>query len=124
MQFSNDQIERILLEKYFFFTIKETCEKWGITPYRLNKWNKESHRRWEIEDAIIAGIHRGGWVEPAELIGWLDYRNHHIYSVEEITAMFEKLEARGEMKRDGDRWTYVQVDPPYIFGPRDPRAEG
>jgi hypothetical protein len=118
--FTDDQIHRIRLECHYFFTIEQTCEKWGITPYRLRAWRKRDvctvfHT---LEDDIIACIHRGGWHAPAELIGWLDYRDHAIYSEEEVLRMFEVLEARGEVRRDGDRFCYVQLEPPYIFGPR------
>jgi hypothetical protein len=118
--YTDDQIHRILLEFRFFFTIRQICEKWGITPYRLRKWRKRDVCTVfsTLEDCIIAGIHRGGSHAPAELIGWLDYRDHAIYSEAEVLEMFEALEARGEVRRDGDRFAYIQLDPPYIFGPR------
>lgn len=118
--FTPDQIHRIMLEWMFCHKSKELCEKWGISRYRLDKWRKRGSRRpfWTLEDAVIAGIYRGGWHAPADLIGWLDYRDHARHSEEEVRAMFERLEARGEVKRKGGKFKYVQVDPPYVFGPR------
>jgi hypothetical protein len=123
--FTPDQIHRIFLEWQFCFRNKrELCAKWGITPYRLGVWRKQRDpsRRWTILDAVIAGMFRGGWVTPAELIGWLDYVDHARYSEQQVRGMLERLEARGEVRREGDRWTWVQVDPPYVFGPRDQEA--
>ena len=118
--YTDDQIHRILLEWMFCCKAKELCAKWGISRYRLRKWGQRKpwKKFWTIEDAVIAGIYEGGWHAPAELIGWLDYRNHNIYSEAEVREMFETLEARGEVVRKGDRFKYVQVDPPYVFGPR------
>lgn len=123
MTFSDDQIQRILLEYHFVHTAKEICAKWGITPYRLRKWKKDHRCAWTLHDCIIAGVYRGGWHDPADLIGWLDYRDHAIYSRDQVLEMFEALEARGELRRQGDRWTYVQVEPPYLFGPRPQGAK-
>ncbi len=118
--FTDDQIHRIRLEHCYFFTIAQLCERWGITRYRLQKWRKRQVCTvfLTLEDDIIAAIHRGGWHAPVDLIGWLDYRDHAIYSEAEVRELFENLEARGEVRREGDRFRYVQVDPPYIFGPR------
>jgi hypothetical protein len=118
--YTDDQIHRIFLEWYFFFTKKELCEKWGITQYRLAKWRQQRPWKtfWTIEDCLIAAIYKGGWHAPADLIGWLDYRNHNLYSEDEVREMFETLEKRGEVRRKGDRWTYVQLEPPFVFGPR------
>ena len=33
--------------------------------------------------------------------------------------MFQNLLAWGEVETDGERYRYVQVEPPYIFGPRE-----
>ncbi len=118
--FTDDQIHRILLEHHYFFTIAQTCEKWGITRYRLRLWKKRNVYEVfrTLEDEVLAGIHRGGLHAPAALISWLDYRDHALYSEGEVRALFENLEARGEVCKEGDRWRYVQVDPPYVFGPR------
>jgi len=120
MDYTDDQIHRILLEGFFFFTAKELCEKWGITPYQLRKWKKQKVWKtlWTVDDCIIAAIHKGGLHAPADLIGWLDYRDHNIYSEAEVREMLERLEARGEVKRVGERWAYVQVEHPFVFGPR------
>jgi len=118
MTYADDQIQRILLEHHFCATAKDIQSKWGVSAHQLRKWKKTRPCPWTLHDVIIAGIYQREWFEPADLVRWLDYRDHATYSSDEIRALLETLEQRGEVRRDGDRWQYVQADPPYIFGPR------
>ncbi len=119
MTYSDDRIHRILLELRFLHTVQQTCAKWEVSAYQLRKWKKQRPGwRWTLEDLIIAAIHTGGWHAPADLIGWLDYQNHAVYSASEVRELFDTLEARGEVRRDGERFQYVQLEAPFVFGPR------
>ncbi len=119
-EYDDDQIDRILLEGQFVFTDAELCEKWGITAYRLRKWRKERPCRWTLEDCLIAAIYQGEWHEPASFVEYLDWRNHAVYTPDEIEEMFQNLLAAGDVETDGGRYRYVQRAPPYIFGPPAP----
>jgi hypothetical protein len=113
-------IRRILLEHQLLFTEAQTCARWGLGVSRLRKWKRRfkpwraivGPREWVIV-ALWQAAERG--VAASELIGWLDYHDHAVYSEAEIAAWLEGLVGEGIARRDADRWVFARPLEAFVF---------
>lgn len=119
-ELADADIRRILLEHQLLFTEAQTCERWGLGASRLRKWKRE-RRPWRVnagprEWVIVALWHAGErGVAAAELIGWIDYHDHAVYSEAEIEAWLEGLVGEGIARRDGGTWMYARDRESFVF---------
>lgn len=119
--YSPEDIRRILLEHQLLFTAHETCAKWDIRPGTLARW-KRDQRPWRkpygFRELLIVVLFRSGGT-PSEMIPYLDYLNHAVYTEEEIVQGLQRLEEEGIAVRDGNAWRYnrarLQGARPFIF---------
>lgn len=120
MQIEDADIRRILLEHQLMFTEAQTCERWGLRVSMLRRWKRE-RRPWRVgagprEWVIVALWQAGGsGVVAAELIGWIDYHDHAVYSVEEIAGWLDGLVGQGIARRESGRWVYARDLQSFVF---------
>ena len=117
-EFDESEVRRILLEHQLLFTEAQTCARWGLGVSVLRKWKRERKpwrvgpgpREWLIvalyQAAEQAGEREQG-VAASELIGWIDYHDHAVYSEAEIAAWLDDLVREGIAERVGERWRYA-----------------
>jgi hypothetical protein len=118
--FDDADIQRILLEHQLLSTEAQTCERWGLRVGTLRKWKRERKpwraivgpREWLIVALWQAGE---GGVAAAEMIGWLDYHDHAVYSEGEIAAWLDGLVGEGIARREGGRWVYARDREGFVF---------
>ncbi len=75
--YSPAEIRKILLELRYFYSVRELCAKWHITPYRLRQWRQAM--RGEImsglHERVIVALHEEAH-DVASIIAYLDYLDH------------------------------------------------
>jgi hypothetical protein len=103
--FSDEEISSILLEHRYLASADAICEKWGIPRSRLRTWKRE-HRfeylRAGLRELVIVALRAGPVRDPAELVTFLDYQDHTIYTPAEIRGALEALVKEGKaVERDG-----------------------
>jgi hypothetical protein len=107
-EFTDDQIRQILLEQRYITTADQLCAKWQITRYRLRHWKKQFKYEYvvgTVRELVIAGLHQGLQDVPT-LISFIDYHDHAVYSIEELTSILERLQAEGIAILKKGRWLY------------------
>ena len=121
MNYSVEEIRKILLEHRYFYTADEVCKKWGITKYRLRQWKKECSYAYfigEVRDMMIVALHNGAATLP-DIQSVLDYLDHCLYTEIEILEIIKKLEAQGLAVYENGRWLYNKAysknDTRFIF---------
>lgn len=119
--FSPDEIRRILLEHQFLFTAREICAKWKIRPGTLVRWKKQFapwRKAYTLRELVIIALFYGGGA-PAEMLPFLDYRDHVVYSEDEVLTVLKTLQTEGIAVREGDTWAYnrsrLQGEWPFVF---------
>lgn len=119
--YSPADIRKILLELRYFYTVKQLCAKWHITPYRLRQWQQALRGTPPIADRrelVIVAVHQGART-CADMIAYLDYVDHAVYTPDEINAVLDQLEAEGIALSHNGEWRYNQLhsvnDTAYIF---------
>lgn len=118
--FSDEEIANILLEHRYLAGADAICQKWGITRDRLRTW-KRDHLclRAGLRELVIVALRAGPVRDPAELVSFLDYQDHAIYTPAEIKGALDALVNEGKAAwRDG-AWSYdearVERERPFIF---------
>jgi hypothetical protein len=105
------QIRSILLECFQsppFLTNAETCKRYGLTLYRLQKHRKAmGHQRRSFEELVLTALHMGG-DSGDNLGGVLDYINV-LHKPETILAALDSLVKSGFVVRTGDTWRPVKT---------------
>lgn len=113
-------IRRILLEHQLIFTEAQTCERWGLGGSTLRRWKRE-RKPWRVnagvrEWVIVALWQAGGsGVAASELIGWIDYHDHAVYSEGEIAAWLDGLVGEGIARRESGRWVFARDFGSFVF---------
>ncbi len=115
------EIRKILLEQRYFYTARQLCAKWHITPYRLRQW-KQTWRQTPIigdrRELVIVALHQGAH-DIAGIIAHLDYLDHARYTPEEIGEVLAQLVLEGiAVNHSGALhydWRHSANDTSYIF---------
>ena len=106
------QIRSILIECFQsppFLTNAETCKRYGLSLYRLQKHRKAmGHQRRSFEELVLTALHMGG-DSIDRLNGVLDCINHATYKPETILAALDSLVKSGFVVRTGDTWRPVKT---------------
>jgi hypothetical protein len=113
------QIRSILIECFQsppFLTNAETCKRYGLTLYRLQKHRKAmGHQRRSFEELVLTALHmssrrhRPDGDSVDNLNGVLDYINHATYRPETILVALDSLVKTGFVVRTGDTWRPVKT---------------
>jgi len=121
--FSSDEIRSILLEHRYLAGADAICAKWGITRSRLRAWKRDhgfEHLRAGLRELVIVALWSSPVRDPAELVSFLDYQNHAVYSPEEIGRVLAALVAEGKAVRRAGAWHYdkkrlARAPRPFVF---------
>ena len=111
MDYSDDEIRRILLEHQLVSKADETCKKYGVTRARLRDWKKRfpsvypslRDRMLEILQRTEGGLRAGDFEGLRE---WLDHADKVVYRDDELKAALEELVASGHAVRSADAWVF------------------
>ena len=106
--FTPDEIRRILLELRYVYTVKQLCEKWHITPYRLRQWQHQWHYAYltgNLHELVIAALYHGAQTID-NIRAYVDYLDHTLYTPEEISKVLKQLEFDGLARNDDAHWLY------------------
>lgn len=106
--YTPEQILRILKEHQLLFSAQELCERWKIRPGTLTRWKKQYapwRKPYTLRDLLIIVLYQGGG-RAQDMISYLDYRDHAIYSETELETELRGLERDGFARKEGERWVY------------------
>lgn len=113
-QFTEEEILRILRLRAIgkYPTVRALCAEHGISPARLRGWRQlEERLTWELEDWVRSALVVGA-ATVEDMISWIDWRNHMLYTREEVSAELSRLAARGAVCAEaGGRWRLVEPWP-------------
>lgn len=119
--FTPDEIRKILLEQRYFYTARQLCAKWHITPYRLRQWKQQWNYTYlvgTLPEMVIVALHQGAH-DIASIISYLDYLDHARYTPAEIDEVLAQLEQADFAIYHGGAWHYdwrhSANDTSYIF---------
>jgi hypothetical protein len=115
--FTDDQIRKVLLELRYIYTAAALCAKWQITRYRLQQWQQQFNYKYlvgDVRELVIAGLHQGVQDVPT-LSKFIDYHDHSVYSIDELTSILESLQIDGIAILKNGRWLY---NPKHSHGDR------
>jgi len=105
--FTEAEIEKILLEHRYLLGADAVCKKWRITRGALRAW-KAAHGspRAGLRELVIVALVGGPIGDPAELVAWLDYQDHAVYSRREIGRVLAGLVKAGIAVKRADGYRY------------------
>ncbi len=107
--FSDAEIRSILLEHRYLATADAICAKWGITRSRLREWKRDhgfAYVRGDLRELVIVALWSGPAREPADVVSFLDWQDHAVYSPDEIRRVLDALVVEGRAVRRGGAWHY------------------
>jgi hypothetical protein len=114
--FTDEEIDKILLEHRYVLKADETCAKWGISRGTLRKWKRERGPVCAgLRELLIWALLSGPIRYPARIANWLDYMNHDIYTPREIRAALNALVRQGIAARTANGWRYRRRRTSFLF---------
>jgi hypothetical protein len=119
-QFDEAAIRRILLEHQLLGSEAQTCARWDLPVATLRKWKREREpwrvavgpREWLIVALWQSSEHS---VAAHDMIGWLDYHEHAVFTEAEIEAWLDGLVGEGIARRTSEGWAYARDRGPFVF---------
>ncbi|MBV9927568.1 MAG: hypothetical protein JOZ96_21300 [Acidobacteria bacterium] len=112
-EYSYEERRKILLENRYLLTEEQSCEKWGISRYRLRKWKKILNYHYligNLREMALVALYNGSHTIPA-IIDHLDYLNHARYTEDEVSELLNNLKAEGMAGEKDGRWFYARPQP-------------
>lgn len=120
-EYTPADVRKILLELRYFYTAQQLSDKWHITPYRLRQWKRQwnyAYLTGTLRELVIVAVHQGAQTS-ADVIAYLDYLDHAVYTADEISAVLAQLEAEELVVQRNGHWRYNQLhsanDTSFIF---------
>ena len=110
---SDDDWRRLIDTACVSGDLAAVCEQAGVSPATLRRHRKRlGQRTWSDAEWVLAALAAARTpLTPAQIIEWIDWRNHVRFSLAEVATLLAAHTTAGRVTTSAGTWTLTRPWP-------------
>ncbi len=112
---SDDDWRRLIDAAFVSGDLAGVCRRAGVSPATLRRHRKRlGQRSWTDAEWVLAALaaaRTGTGLTPAQIIEWIDWRNHVRFGAAEVGALLAAHAGAGRVTTSAGTWKLAQPWP-------------
>lgn len=110
---SDDDWRRLIDAAFVSGDLAAVCEQAGVSPATLRRHRKRlGQRSFSDAEWVLAALAAArAALTPAQIIEWIDWRNHVRFSATEVATLLAALTSAGRVTTSAGTWSLTQPWP-------------